>query len=193
MPAAAPTTLRSTLTRVGSGVEVKIPARTNAVTMVFNALWLCAWAYGEAIGIRALLQPPPDAEWTSFAFIGIWLLFWTGAGLWVMFLLAWFLGGSERLRFTRDGVSLELDVFGRSVRSRLFAPRNVGKLRRVEPPTGPFGLPKRKRLPWQGGRLAFDSGARTISFGSGVDAAEADYLLDKIKAAATWLTAEPRS
>src|SRR5262249_39556618 len=138
VPAAMPTTLRSTLTRLGSGVEVSIPARSNWLAVAFNAVWLCGWADGEAIGIRALLRPPPEAESASFAFIGIWLLFWTGAGLWVMFLLAWFIGGSERLRFTRDRVSLELDVFGRSVRSRVFAPRSVGNLRRIEPPTGPF-------------------------------------------------------
>ena len=48
---------------------------------------------------------------------------------------------------------------------------------------GPFGASARDPFGYSGGRMAFDYGAQTVHFGSGVDTAEAKYLIAKIAAA----------
>jgi hypothetical protein len=178
---------RATIRASAGGVDVAIPARTNGLFVVFFGLWLVGWAWGEWTVGASLLAPRERGAAGLDLFTLVWLIGWTAGGLFVAASILWMLFGVERLRIARDEVSLRHEALGIG-RTRRYDPRAVTRLRALEGADGPFAalMPK---LPWNslGQMLAFDYGAKTVRFGSGIDAAEAAQLVDEISAAATWL------
>lgn len=179
---------RATIQQVGAGVDISIPARTNWFFVAFFSLWLIGWAVGEWTVGKVLLFPPQERGEIGFdLFSVVWLVGWTAGGLCVLTSLLWMLFGVERVRIARDKVSLRREVFGVG-RTWQYDPRAVSRLRALEGVEGPFAgfTPV---LPWSphGQTLAFDYGAKTIRFGSGLDAAEARQLAGKITTTETWL------
>jgi len=100
-------------------------------------------------------------------------------------LFAWTVAGSERVTIDPDTFAIRREAFGVGY-TRRYSIASVRALRVVDAVAStsafgwfgrgdPFGL--------QSGTLAFDYGAKTIRFGSGVDAAEAKYILSRVVAA----------
>ncbi|HEY0232097.1 MAG TPA: hypothetical protein VGC55_12665 [Dokdonella sp.] len=177
-------TYRSTLTPVGAGVELAMPAKTNILVVAFFGAWLCGWAMGEWTVWNALLFPTSAfAESGSTGFLVVWLIGWTLGGLFVLLTILWNLFGVERFRVARDEVNLRREILGLGY-TRGFDPRSVRGLRAVELPDRMFGflaagVPRQRSA----GPLAFDYGAKTVRFGSGVDYAEASHWAGKIRSA----------
>jgi len=174
-------TYRSTLTPIGAGVELAIPAKTNFLIVAFFGAWLCGWFMGEWTVWNALLFPTKDfAESGSTAFLIVWLVGWTLGGLFVSLTVLWNLFGVERFRVARDEVKLRREILAIGY-TRGFDPRSVRGLRAVELPDRMFGF-LAASVPWQrSGPLAFDYGSTTVRFGSGIDYAEASHWAEKIR------------
>lgn len=180
---------RATIQPIGGGVDISIPARSNWLFIAFFSLWLVGWVVGEWTVGKTLLFPPPERGETGLdLFSLVWLIVWTFGGLFAFTSVLWMLFGVERARIARDEVSLRREVFGVG-RTWQYDPRAVSRLRALEGVESPFGaMPD---LPWnpRGQTLAFDYGAKTIRFGSSLDAAEAVQIAGKITTTATWLVA----
>ena len=175
---------RSRVESVGGGIEVTMPSRRNYVFAALQVVWLGFWVYALVAIVPPMFHetvrnPPP------MAFMWIWIVGWVAGGCFIFALFLWTIAGLERVTVTPDGVLLRREAAGVGL-TRHFDVKSVRALRVVDNVDNnvsfggfgrgdPFGL--------RSGSLAFDYGAKTIRFGSGVDAAEAKYIISKIVAA----------
>jgi hypothetical protein len=170
---------RSTMTSVPGGIEVRIPSRRNWVMVVFLALWLCGWVFGEFNAAAPLRHP---AENTPVGFLAFWIVGWTVGGCFAVATLAWMLAGHERVTIAGDEFTVRREACGLGW-TRRYELRNAKNLRVGDAPVdnGPFGM--RDPSGFRSGPFAFDYGPRSIRFGVGLDVAEARNVLAGILAA----------
>src|SRR5574341_90399 len=93
---------RSTIRQTTEGLEVVIPSKRNFFSWGFLTIWLVLWGVGESVAARELLsgsQGPPDL------FTGGWLVLWTSAGGFLIYVWLWTLAGREIIRL-RDRKSV---------------------------------------------------------------------------------------
>jgi hypothetical protein len=165
-----------------AGVRAAIPAQRNWFVTLFIMAWLGGWTFGEiAVGghiLRLLGHPPSSVQNGAPAlFLIFWMVGWTLGGLWALTMLAWQLVGREEVRIESGALGLRVAV-GPIGRTREFDLLQVRRLR-----AAPVVLPRNRRAmvpPLFGSRdgsVAFDYGARTYRFGSGLDEAEAAALV----------------
>ncbi len=183
---------RAELRPMSGGIEVLIPAHRSRVALLFLAVWLVGWGLGEWEVLSDLLSPSGEHGQGGFdGFMVLWFLAWTGFGLFILYAILWMGFGHEIARFADDEVSLRNALFGFG-RCRRYDPREVNHLRVIE---GVSSLPFQSFMPRFPGSsfgetLAFDYGAKTLRFGSGVEVAEARRIRRQILAVAPALGAE---
>jgi len=179
VPVPAP---RSTIERIGGGVELTIPSRRNYVMAAFFIIWLGGWFMGEREAIRAIFFENKSLDDGHTAFMAFWLIGWTAGGIGVLLAVLWNIAGRERVRFSSDEIMLRKEIYGVGF-GRRYDPSRVGNLRVVETSGFPRAFGRRA---WgvSAAPLAFDYGAQTVHFGAGIDAAEATQVVAKIVAAA---------
>lgn len=168
---------RSRVTAVSGGIELLIPSRRNYFIAAFLSFWLCGWVFGLTSVTRQILHP---AEHTPMLFLVAWLGGWTIGGCFAIFTLLWMLAGRERIAITSDALTIrrEIVTFGWSRHYALAAVKNLRVLE--NPPQNPFGFGRRDPLGLSSGPFTFDYGARSKTFGAGLDVAEARMLLSRI-------------
>ena len=171
---------RATIADEPEGLRITIPARRYWYAIVFLALWSVGWFFAEKATLFQVFDPetaPPGK-----AFLTLWLLLWTAAGAFVIYTWLWIVSGREVLLFdaTSLTISRETALFARA---RNFDADNVRDLR-TAPTMGPCSLMDARStfVLWglTGGHIAFDYGAKTYSFGAGVDEAEAKQIVKQI-------------
>lgn len=176
---------RSRVEPAAGGVEVTMPSRRNYVFAALQLVWLGFWVYA-LVGIVPNIFDANGPNPSQTTFLVVWTVGWVAGGCFVAALFLWTVAGRERLTIGPDGVVLRREAAGIG-RSRRFELRAVKALRIVENAgeSAPFGLFAGRGDPFgtRAGSLAFDYGAKTIRFGSGIDAAEAKYVISKIIAA----------
>jgi hypothetical protein len=152
-----------TIERTPDALVVTMPVPRVGCTMAFLGVWLTGWAFGEVAAIGALVQllETPSA---GLAFIIVWLLAWTVAGASAAASLAVMLNGLEIVTLAPDGLRRRIEAFGVG-RTRTYEPTRVEDLRAVSASRG------------GGGFVAFDYGSRTVRFGSGLTAEDADRIV----------------
>ncbi len=157
------------------GIRIVIPSRRSVVQMLFVPIWLAAWSYGEVMAFNNLLR--------GFeGFVAVWFCAWTMGGIFAVAGLCWQLAGQEIFDVSERALWIRRRVFGFTVYTRKYALAHVEALRiSPEYADAPGWNPSRKPSSWNGGPLAFDYGAATIRFGSGIDEAEAKDVLDEIR------------
>jgi hypothetical protein len=143
--------------------------------------------WDEADGVR--ISFPPKRDW-SILFLVVWLAFWTFSGmhswrtrinhfdlftavwlfgeLWASYVVLDSVGGSEIILVNSETLTRTRKIFGLGL-SRTYQVREMGNLR------------FQRGLSRQPSRIAFDYGARTISFGAYTGEAEACELINKIR------------
>jgi len=175
---------RSRVESAGGGTEVTMPSRRNYVFAALQIVWLGFWVYA-LVAIVPPMFHTTGRNSPPMLFFVIWTVGWIAGGCFVFALFLWTIAGRERMTITPDGVSLRREAVGVG-RTRHFELRAVKGLRVVDNAGNsvPFaGFGRGDPFGSRSGSLAFDYGAKTIRFGSGVDAAEAKYILSKIVAA----------
>jgi hypothetical protein len=171
---------RSRLTAIPGGIELSIPSRRNYFIAAFMAFWLCCWAFGLVAVTHQLLHP---TEHTPRLFLAAWLGGWILGGGFAILALSWMLAGRERVTVANDALTIrrEVSALGWSRHYELSAVRN---LRVVDNPLPtPFGFDRRDPFGLSSGPFVFDYGARSRTFGAGLDVAEARMLLSRMLAA----------
>jgi len=174
---------RSRVESIAGGVSIVMPSRRSMLLAAFIVFWLAFWvlpflgvipARSDGATVSHAVAPPP------FFYVP-----WTIGGFFALTMLAWTIAGNERVTIDTDTLSVRREAFGLGF-TRRYAVASVRALRVVEDASwnssfggfgrgDPFGL--------RSGSLAFDYGAKTIRFGSGIDAAEAKYLVSRVIAA----------
>jgi hypothetical protein len=146
------------------GLRVSIPPRRGWV-LLFFAVWLSFWTFSGIQAGRGLLK--------HFSlFTAFWMIGWVFAELWVSFGILYTLAGREIIAANADALTCKKEILGLGFSRSYLAPeiRNL----RFQPEMG-AGRSRRAS------RIAFDYGAKTISFGRDVDEAESRNLISLIR------------
>ncbi len=164
---------RATVTDEGGVMRVVIPARRHWFVTIFLTGWLGCWAVGEVAALRAVFTSAPRL---GVIFLSFWMVAWTAAGAFAFWFWLWSVRGREVIILdgTAFTVRRESPIYARV---QMFDQTRVKDLRIAPRP-----------MAWQGygggaasgagvGPIAFDYGAKTYQFGSGVDEAEAKELV----------------
>lgn len=183
---------RSRVESIPGGIELWIPSRRNFFVAVFILIWLCFWFFGAVSAGNQLLHPHPLKDGTAGApdsFLIVWLTMWMCGGVFAIAMALWNLAGRERVIVQNDRFSIRREAFGIGY-GKHYEMSAVKDVRVVESAvnSGYFGMRSRDPFGIMGGPLAFDYGAKTVYFGAGIDAAEAKYLLSRLRAAKPTLT-----
>ena len=177
--------MRSSIQTIPGGVEFVIPAARQSPTLMVLPLWLCGWLPAGLHSLTGLLTPRSGVAAASLAFELPWLVVWALGVFAAVCMLLWIAVGVQRVRITREHVTITREILRLQHRSAYRA-SDVSNLRAIRPIMllaggGPLSEPC---------RLAFDYGTRTIQFASGIDDDEACRLADRIASCAPWLNSK---
>ena len=178
---------RSRVESIGGGIEIVMPSRRNMIMAAFIGFWLAFWIYSVFGMLPQMFAGLPSAKGTPppLPFLVVWSVFWLIGGAFGLALFAWTVAGNERVTIDTDTFAVRREAFGLGL-TRRYALASVRALRVVDDAAfgSPFfGFGRGDPFGLRSGSLAFDYGAKTIRFGSGVDAAEAKYILSRTLAA----------
>ena len=171
----APARMRSTMAEENGLVRVRIPARRNWFVVAFLAVWLCGWLIGEIVALRSALWPRGDVHGPPAVVPWFWIAAWTAGGAFAVYNWVWSAFGREVAELDGRVLIVRREPIGLPFR-REYDLLHVRNLRVV-----PFDASIWSRDSMRGGPLAFDYGAKTIRFGSGIDEAEARMILDSVR------------
>lgn len=165
---------------VRDGVDwVVVKAARNWFVLPFLAVWLTGWSAGGVAAIYAFTRGE------ARGFLAIWLVMWAIGWLFAAATVLWQIGGK-----TWVGVSGGALVHGWSMpliaKARRYDAAQVRHVRAASSPwSAMFGglgkSPYPPFLPFTGGSIAFDYGAKTVRLLPEVDEAEGRMIAD-------WLT-----
>lgn len=178
---------RATVTETPTGLHIAIPANRNWFIVLFMGFWMCGWLFGECAVIKTLITGKAGA---SDLFLVGWLGAWTVGGAFVGHQVLWNMVGKELIVLGVQTLAIKRDVLGFG-RVREF---DLTEVRDLRVDSTSSGLAK---LNWGSpgtfgastGTIAFDYGAKTFHFGSGLDESEARQLIARLNARYNFQTA----
>lgn len=174
---------RAILEQNGAGLLITIPAAVQAFGTIFLAIWLIGWAVGEIMVSRQLLsgELSHDPSGGGALFSIVWLAGWTLGGGWALYCLLWQLAGKEIIELTSTTLRQrkQTPLFSRS---REYAIANMSNLR-VAPPQPQYYQGKYiiSGPGFKGGAISFDYGRDTYHLASGLDEADAKYVIGEME------------
>ena len=154
----------------------------------FGLLWIVIFSVFFS---RSLFSPNYEGEsWFPY----FWALGMILASAYAIAVLLWLLFGVEVIKVDHAGIKTRRQVFGLG-RTRDYEGDHIRRLR-AAPMV--YAITYRSNftseyLGWAGGQIAFDYGAKTARFGSGLDEAEARMIVDAIYGAFIAINASDRS
>lgn len=174
-----PSKARATVSANPKGLEVIIPSRKNIFLILFLAAWLVAWAVAEVMVPTTFFKGDKPAGPVIFSVA--WFVAWTIGGAFAIYVWLWNIAGKERITIDNLSLTIKRELFGYG-REKEYEMSHIANLRVSPQPFNPFSFSASLQF-WGigGGVLAFDYGSRTYRFGSGVEEAEANQLIGKIK------------
>lgn len=186
-----PSPARYYSTHLDNVLEITIPAHRLWFLIIFLCVWIMGWAVGElSIGgillggfIQLLITGIP---WEALAVISIvglfqvaWFIGWTIGGAIAIYGLAWQIKGKEKIVVDNERITICYEI-GRWQRAKTYLQKDLLNLRISHVVTS--RLPSKSRFSGiRGGIIAFDYGAKTIRFGSGIDEAEGNMIVAEIQ------------
>jgi hypothetical protein len=155
---------------------ITIPSKKNWFLLILGTIWMGGWYWGFA---NTLAGFESDDETSFSGFITFWLIGWTAAGITVVVMLLWGFFGKETLEFSGNKVKLQKTVFGIGIKKKLER-SEVKNFRFDNINQGIFGGNRWAIWGMGPGKIKFDYGFKTYSFGLAVDEAEAKYLTQEL-------------
>jgi len=173
-----PSEPRHTIEDAGEVLRITIPSpkrRYPIFSAGFGLVWILVFSVFFS---RSLFGPNYEGEnWFPY----FWTLGMILAGAYAIVILLWLLFGAEVIKIDHAGIKTRRQVFGLG-RTLDYEGNHIRRLR-----AAPMVYATTYRsnftseyLGWAGGQIAFDYGAKTARFGSGVDEAEARMIVDAI-------------
>jgi hypothetical protein len=165
MPAIiSPYPMRSTISEESGTLRISVPMRKRPFLFLFFLVWLGGWtAGGIAVG-RQLLQK-------FNAFDAFWMCGWLAGEVAVTYSLLRMAGGRDDVRGGQGLFEVRKQIFGLGL-SKQYSLSEMRDLR-YRPESG-SGRGHHDSC------LAFDYGAKTITFADGIDEAEANQLIQAV-------------
>lgn len=161
-----------------NGLEIVIPSKKNWFSNIFMIFWLCGWIMGEGFALNEVIF-----NFNGFSkdyFVLFWLCGWTAAGIFAIRQLIWGIFGEEILTFEIGKLTIDRYCLLFS-KCKTFDLKEVKNLRLHQ---NDYDISddsfKFSRFQNEGSRIKFDYGMETIKLASGIDEAEARYILNKI-------------
>jgi hypothetical protein len=169
---------RSKITMEGNTTKLTIPVKRNYLIIIFSLIWLLIWfsffsSFNSTFGLFN--------DYGIDTFFMIWLTFWIIGGLAVMFLLLWNLFGKESIVLNNKHLELNRNLFGIG-RKKQYDRRHLKNFRFNEIPDNMFSM--KNRLAFWGlgeGKVKFDYGMKSPSFGLSLEDAESNYIVKLMK------------
>jgi hypothetical protein len=158
-----------------SRLIISIPSKKNWFALIFGTAWLGGWYFGFKSAASTLLSSGTDNLGAN-GFLIFWLIGWSVGGLAIISILLWGYFGLEQLISNNGEVYLNKTIFGIGLKKRMET--NEIKNIRTELSNGNMFGNNRSAIWGLGpGKIKFDYGFKTYTFGLGVDDAEAEYLV----------------
>jgi len=170
---------RAIISPSSRGLEIIIPSRKNIFLILFLAAWLVGWAVGEITVPMTFIKGIKDMG--ALIFSSAWLVAWTIGGGFAIYIWLWNIAGKEIITINNLTLIIKRDLFGHG-KEKEYETSYISNLRISPQPFNPFNFSASLQF-WGigGGIFAFDYGSRTYRFGSGVDEAEANQIINTIK------------
>jgi hypothetical protein len=147
---------RSSVSDEAEELRISIPAKWDWA-ILFLVFWLAFWTYSGMHSWR-----------TRINHFSLFLLVWLFAELWASYVILYALGGREIILASSQALTRTKKIFGLGW-SKTYLVREIRDLRFQR------GWNRRPS------RIAFDHGARTITFGAYIEEAEAYELMNRIR------------
>ncbi|MFN0263822.1 hypothetical protein ACKTEK_08085 [Tepidamorphus sp. 3E244] len=172
--------------RSSNGLTIHISARRNWFARIFCGFVLVFWTYaGIQYWIQFYQSFAEDRAANEMLFVSVWLVGWAAGWLYVAVICAWLWAGFQRITVNRRRLQISDGVFI-VARNRSFDMAGISNLE-INPgaeqktPIIPVLVPI--LLGRDVGRLRFDHGYRTHTFGPALNLAEGQQVLDLLKKA----------
>jgi len=156
--------------------SIHIPSKKNWFALIFGTMWMGGWYWGLEGALGDFGYAGHDG---ADGFITLWTIAWTLGGISVIIMLLWGYFGQEKLEFDRDELKFEKTVFGVGIKKRLTI-KEVSNFRFEKIEDSIFGGNRWAFWGMGPGKVKFDYGLKTYSFGLGVDDAEAVFLAKEL-------------
>lgn len=161
----------------GMGMRITIPAAPSFQNTTWLVLSLLAWAGGEVFVLWHLFDESPDPLFGTF-FMLVWLAMWTLGGIRMIDGLLWNLAGQEVIELSSTALKRRkrLPVFRRS---KEYSVANISGLRpaALADQPSPSKRQNMSTLSFKDGTIAFDYGRDTHLLATGLDEADAQYVI----------------
>ena len=159
-----------------SNYTVRIPSRKNWFALIFGTAWMGGWYFGftSAISVGGF-----GSEGGFDGFMAFWLIGWTVVGLAILTILLWGYFGEESLELSRQELKFNKTIFGVGLKKTL-AKNEIKNFRFEKINESMFGGNRWAFWGLGPGKIKFDYGFKTYSFGLAVDDAEANYLAEEL-------------
>lgn len=164
-------------------LEITIPSKKKWFDLIFLLIWLIFWAIIEFLSIAILNGHMFHSLDFAKVFLVFWLCGWTLGGFYALKNLIWYLIGKEVISFHQGQLTISKKASLLS-NSKTYDLKEVKKLRILEEKI--TGRGQRSLEDWgsmdsSNGTIRFDYGMKTTSFVNGIDDAESNYILEKLK------------
>lgn len=155
---------------------ISIPSKKNWFALPFATLWLGGWFFGFT-KVSSILFTSHTDDSTINGFLIFWLLGWTIGGMAIATLLLWGYFGKEVFSAKYGEVQLLKTVFGIGIKKKLDH-SEIRNIRTDFANGNMFGSNRWAAWGLGPGKIKFDYGLKTYSFGLGVDDAEANHIAE---------------
>jgi len=158
-----------------NSLTISIPSYKNYFILIFTTMWLGGWFFG----LKAALGDFINISSLS-GFMLFWTLGWTAGGIFLIISLCWGYFGKEELHIGRDSILFSKHVFNVGMKAELDK-SEVSKAEYNNVQVNIFSNGNKFSIWGFGpGKIKFNYGMKTYSFGLAVDEAEAKHIISII-------------
>ncbi len=160
------------------GKVIQVKSKMRIFILAFLIFWFCGWSFGGLAVIGSFLSGV--AKGGAGLFLLAWLGAWAVGWLFAVSTILWLIGGKETLTVSRTSLTKRISI-PVLARNWHYNPAHITNIRRnpIQRPFFEFNY-----IPnplGKSGLVAFDYGQKTVTFGVGLDDAEADFIVDTLK------------
>lgn len=170
---------RITITDTSQGLRIVMPCRRSWFVICLQGFWICGWAVAEVMVAIQFLNgdAPPEGEFFMSAWFGVW----TVGGVSAIYAWLWQVLGKEIVTVQGQTFKTRRDIGGFGF-DKEYDLLQIRDLRLGQVGFNPLDFSSSLQL-WGigGGVMAFEYGARTYRFGTGLDEVEAKQAVTAIK------------
>ncbi|MCD8450354.1 hypothetical protein LNI98_11710 [Tenacibaculum dicentrarchi] len=170
---------KAKIEKQNNNYKVTIPSKKNWFGLIFGTAWIGGWYFGFKMALGSFNFNNEDSGFGVDGFMSFWLIGWTIGGIMIIGMLLWGYFGKELIEFNRQNVNFQKTIFGIGIKKQLDK-KEVKNFRFEQVNESAFGGNRWAFWGLGPGKIKFDYGFKTYSFGLGTDDAESKYLVDEL-------------